>query len=114
LVFLRQILLSFNDQFIRDQKYRFPTPPEFAISIFYTIHQSPGRDMSIQTLSRCSIMLILTALTAGCSIGSECAWYRSSCMYEGQYEQGEEDYAESEAQRLNKNSTDRLRRSSGD
>lgn len=35
-------------------------------------------------------------------------------MYEGKYEQGEEDYAESEAQRLNKNSTDRLRRSSGD
>ncbi|MGE8452089.1 MAG: hypothetical protein ACN6OP_15980 [Pseudomonadales bacterium] len=70
--------------------------------------------MSIQALSRCSIILFLTALTSGCSIGSECAWYRSSCMYEGQYEQGEEDYAESEAQRLNKNSTDRLRRSSGD
>lgn len=69
--------------------------------------------MSIQTLGRCSIILFLTALTSGCSIGSECAWYRSSCMYDGKYEQGEEDYAESEAKRLNKNSTDRLRRSSG-
>ncbi len=35
-------------------------------------------------------------------------------MYDGKYEQGEEDYAESEAKRLNKASTDRLRRSSGD
>jgi len=35
-------------------------------------------------------------------------------MYEGKYESGEEDYAESEAQRLNKESSDRLRRSSGD
>lgn len=112
--FPRQILVPPNDQFIRDQRYRFPTQPEIAISISYTTQQSPGRDMSIQTLGRCSIILILTALTSGCSIGSECAWYRSSCMYEGQYEQDEEDYAESEAKRLNKNSTDRLRRSSGD
>ena len=35
-------------------------------------------------------------------------------MYDGNYEQGEEDYAEAEAKRLNKASTDRLRRSSGD
>jgi hypothetical protein len=32
-------------------------------------------------------------------------------MYEGQYEQGEGDYAEAEAKRLNKQSTDQLRRS---
>lgn len=69
--------------------------------------------MSIQTLGRCSIVLFLTALTSGCSLGGECVWNRSSCMYEGKYEQGEEDYAESEAKRLNKNSADRLRRSSG-
>ncbi|EHK63466.1 hypothetical protein KYC_25158 [Achromobacter arsenitoxydans SY8] len=35
-------------------------------------------------------------------------------MYEGQYESGEEGYAEDEAKRLNKESSDRLRRSSGD
>lgn len=34
-------------------------------------------------------------------------------MYEGKYEEGEEDYAEDAAKRLNKNSSDRLRRSSG-
>jgi len=70
--------------------------------------------MSIQTLSRCGVVLFLAALSSGCSIGNECAWYRSSCIYEGQYESGEEDYAEDEAKRLNKESTDRLRRSSGD
>ncbi len=70
--------------------------------------------MSIQSLGRCGVVLFLAALSSGCSIGNECAWYRSSCMYDGKYEQGEEDYAESEAKRLNKNSTDRLRRSSGD
>jgi hypothetical protein len=31
-------------------------------------------------------------------------------MYEGSYEPGEEDYAEDEAKRLNKDSSDRLRR----
>ncbi len=71
--------------------------------------------MSIQTLGRCSVVLFLAALSSGCStIAGECGWLRSSCMYEGKYESGEEDYAESEAQRLNKESSDRLRRSSGD
>lgn len=69
--------------------------------------------MSIQTLGRCGVVLFLAALSSGCSIGSECAWYRSSCMYEGKYDSGEEDYAEDEAKRLNKESSDRLRRSSG-
>ncbi|RIJ01188.1 hypothetical protein DXK93_23015 [Achromobacter sp. K91] len=69
--------------------------------------------MSIQRLSRCSIHLFLAALSSGCSLGGECGWNRSSCMYEGKYEEGEEDYAEDEAKRLNKNSSDRLRRSSG-
>lgn len=70
--------------------------------------------MSIQSLSRYSIVLFLVALSSGCSsIGNECRWNRSSCMYDGKYEPGEEDYAEAEAKRLNKNSTDKLRRSSG-
>jgi len=34
-------------------------------------------------------------------------------MHEGSYDPGEEDYAEEEAKRLNKQSSDRLRRSSG-
>ncbi|MFD4839885.1 hypothetical protein ACFWP0_20445 [Achromobacter sp. NPDC058515] len=78
--------------------------------------------MSIQTLSRCGVALFLVALGSGCSwVGlgdsgrsGECKWYRSSCLYEGAYESGEEDYAEEEAKRLNKASSDRLRRSSGD
>ena len=71
--------------------------------------------MSIQTLGRYGIVLFLAALSSGCSsIIGECGLARSSCMYEGKYEQGEEDYAEAEAKRLNKQSTDRLRRSSGD
>lgn len=71
--------------------------------------------MSIQTLGRYGIVLFLAALSSGCSsIIGECGFARSSCMYEGKYEQGEEDYAEAEAKRLNKQSTDRLRRSSGD
>lgn len=71
--------------------------------------------VSIQTLGRYGIVLFLAALSSGCSsIIGECGLARSSCMYEGKYEQGEEDYAEAEAKRLNKQSTDRLRRSSGD
>lgn len=70
--------------------------------------------MSIQMLGRCGVMLFLAVLSAGCStVAGECGWLRSSCMYEGQYESGEEDYAEDEAKRLNQESSDRLRRSSG-
>lgn len=70
--------------------------------------------MSIQFLRWCSIVLFFAAFTSGCSLTNECRWYRSSCMYDGKYEPDEEDYAEAEAKRLNKASTDRLRRSSGD
>ncbi|MFY1863368.1 hypothetical protein [Achromobacter xylosoxidans] len=70
--------------------------------------------MSIQPLGRCGVVLFLAALTSGCSLTNECRWYRSSCMYDGKYEPGEEDYAEAEVKRLNKASTYRLRRSSGD
>ena len=74
--------------------------------------------MSIQMLIRCGAALSLIAMGSGCSMvglgdsrSSECQWYRSSCMHEGSYEAGEEDYAEEEAKRLNKQSSDRLRRS---
>jgi hypothetical protein len=78
--------------------------------------------MAFQTMSRCAVALFLTALGSGCSMiglgdsggSGECSWYRSSCLYEGAYEPGEEDYAEEEAKRLNKASADRLRNSSGD
>ncbi|WMD21576.1 hypothetical protein RAS12_04155 [Achromobacter seleniivolatilans] len=77
--------------------------------------------MSIQMLGRCGVALVLIALGSGCSMmgrgdssrSSECSWYRSSCIHEGSYEPGEESYAEEEAKRLNKASSDRLRRSSG-
>lgn len=83
--------------------------------------------MSIQTLSRCGAALFLAALVSGCSVldfGSDsgtragaassggdgaCAWNRSSCMHEGRYEQGERDYAEQEARRLNQAQSARLR-----
>lgn len=77
--------------------------------------------MSIQTLSRYGVALFLVALVSGCSLvglggsgrGDECKWNRSSCMYEGAYEPGEEGYAEQEAKRLNQAQSVRLRRSSG-
>ncbi|MFH7109502.1 hypothetical protein ACFWXM_16705 [Achromobacter xylosoxidans] len=70
--------------------------------------------MSYRFHRRCGVVLFLAALTSGCSLTNECRWNRNSCMYDGKYEPGEEDYAEAEAKRLNKASTDRLRRSSGD
>jgi hypothetical protein len=64
-------------------------------------------------------MLFFVALVAGCSWGSskstssrtsvQCAVSKSSCMYEGQYEPGEEQYAEKEAAKLNQQETQRLR-----
>ncbi|HCQ47550.1 MAG TPA: hypothetical protein DIW53_12540 [Achromobacter sp.] len=76
--------------------------------------------MSIQQLIRCGAAASLIAMGTGRSMvglgdsrSSECQWYRSSCMHEGSYDPGEEDYAEEEAKRLNKQSSDRLRRSSG-
>lgn len=73
--------------------------------------------MSIQMLSRCGLGLALVAIVSGCSMGgsrsSECSWYRSSCIYKGSYEPGEEGYAEQEAKRLNRDAAAKLRRSSG-
>lgn len=42
---------------------------------------------------------------------NECRLNPESCMYDGQYEAGEREYAEREARRLNKASAERLRRS---
>lgn len=75
--------------------------------------------MFIQMSSRCGMALFLAALVSGCSSvepGSSdrpnaCTWNRSSCMYEGKYEPGEEAYAEQEAKRLNKAAAGKLRRS---
>ncbi len=78
--------------------------------------------MSIQTFSRCGVALFLVALVPGCSLvglgesdrgGGECQWNRSSCMYEGQYEPDERDYAEQEAKRLNQAASGKFRHSSG-
>ncbi len=66
--------------------------------------------MSIQTLSRCGVALLLVPLISGCSLiglgdsdrDNECKWNRSSCMHEGSYEPGEREYAEQEAKDLNR------------
>jgi len=59
-------------------------------------------------------MLAFGAVLAGCGgpggsrLFNECTWNRSGCMYEGSYEQGEEQYAEEEARRLNKQQQRRM------
>lgn len=73
--------------------------------------------MSIQILSRCGLSLFLVAAIAGCSGGSnrsiQCKVNPSSCMHEGSYEPGEEEYAEKKAQDLNRASSRNVRRGSG-
>ncbi len=77
--------------------------------------------MSIQTFSRCGAALVFVTLVSGCSLISpggsnrfnECTLNRSSCMHEGSYEPGEEEYAREEAKDLNHAASQRLRRSSG-
>ncbi|HLU02710.1 MAG TPA: hypothetical protein VKZ94_08095 [Advenella sp.] len=75
--------------------------------------------MSIETCSRCAIVLSLVVFIAGCGtadnkkpvaadLSNDCKWHRSSCLYEGSYEPGERDYAEQEAKRLNLAQTIRL------
>lgn len=80
--------------------------------------------MSLESLSRCGAVLLLV-LVSGCSTAdlgasegggdrrNECRWSRSSCMYEGAYEAGEQEYAEQEAARLNRAESRRLRRGFG-
>ena len=75
--------------------------------------------MSIQTFSRCAVVLSLAVFITGCGGGAstkpvaaelrnDCKWHRSSCLYEGSYEPGERDYAEQEAKRLNEAQSIRL------
>jgi len=79
--------------------------------------------MSIQTLSRCGLALLIAVIVSGCSsagpgepdrrvsrVSDECKWNRSKCLYEGAYEPGERDYAEQEAARLNRAQAVRIRR----
>jgi len=75
--------------------------------------------MSTQTFCRCGVALLLAAIASGCSLmgksserSSDCTWNRSSCLYEGKYEAGEEGYAEQEAKRLNQAQSAKLRRGS--
>lgn len=84
--------------------------------------------MSIQTLSRYALALLLAALGSGCAsilpesssssssavsdrvVSDDCKFFRSRCIYEGSYDAGERSYAEQEAKRLNKAELERLRR----
>ncbi|WP_345798443.1 hypothetical protein [Castellaniella sp. MT123] len=80
--------------------------------------------MSIQRISQIGAALFFLVLISGCASGgggsadgggavgrdSQCRWNPRSCMYDGQYESGESDYAEQEAKRLNQAQTLRLQR----
>ena len=73
--------------------------------------------MTIQVLSRFGLSLFIVALVSGCaSTVSErsvkCKWAPSSCMHEGSYEPGEEEFAEQEAKDLNRDASKKFRRSS--
>ncbi|MGB6103590.1 MAG: hypothetical protein WBF88_07045 [Pusillimonas sp.] len=72
--------------------------------------------MSVQMLSRFGLSLFLVAIISGCSsAGSDrsikCKWMPGSCMHEGSYEPGEEEYAEQKAKDLNRDASKNLRRS---
>ncbi len=93
------------------------------------------RTLSIQSLSRCGVALLLVIIVSGCTVtgpeashispktqdssvaasdrGNDCKRNRSRCIHEGSYEPTERDYAEREAKRLNRAALDRLRRSTG-
>ncbi|WP_144632148.1 hypothetical protein [Bordetella genomosp. 13] len=74
--------------------------------------------MSLHTMGQLGAALLLAATLAGCSSSrpeepsrsSDCSWWRSSCMYEGQYEPDEREYAEEEAARLNRQQSRRMGR----
>lgn len=69
---------------------------------------------------RSLVGLLFFALLSGClAAGSSssadtdnCRRDRARCLYDGQYEPGEQEYAEQAAKDLNRASTQRLRRSS--
>lgn len=72
--------------------------------------------MSIRILGRSGLLLLLAILITGCASNSserlKCKLDPNSCMYEGSYEQGEEEFAEQEAKDLNKAQSRKLRRRS--
>ena len=69
-----------------------------------------------------AILFSLAAMVSGCSgprssssgapfaSDARCAIHSSWCQYNGQYDPGERDYAEQEAQRLNQAEYERLRK----
>lgn len=72
--------------------------------------------MSVQALGRVGLSLFLLAAASGCSSSGgsiQCKLNPSSCMHEGSYEPGEEEYAEEEAKDLNRDAAKKVRRGSG-
>ncbi|TEA79503.1 hypothetical protein ERE07_00650 [Allopusillimonas ginsengisoli] len=75
--------------------------------------------MSVQMLGRCASLLFLVAAISACSSAGggssnrsiQCQMSPSSCMHEGSYEPGEEEFAEQEAKDLNRAASKKLRRS---
>jgi len=81
--------------------------------------------MFLQNLARSLAVLGVAVMTVACSSkgagssdsaytgaarSSDCERNRRSCIYEGRYESGERDYAESEARRLNQAQLNRMKR----
>lgn len=81
----------------------------------------------IQKLKRITFTSIIVLTVSGCSLlnfggshsrlppqanspNNPCAFNKSSCMYDGNYEAGERQYAEDEARRLNQAQLERLKR----
>ena len=67
--------------------------------------------MTIRRLVQLGLSLLFLAVVAGCSSGGslKCRINPSSCMHEGSYEQGEEEYAEEEAKDLNREAAGNVR-----
>jgi len=71
---------------------------------------------SAQMLSRFGLLLFLVAAISGCSSAGgsiQCKLNPSSCMHEGSYEPGEDEYAEKEARDLNRDAARKASRGSG-
>ena len=70
--------------------------------------------MSVLTLGRVGLLLLFIATVSGCSSGGslQCRVSPGSCMHEGSYEPGEDEYAEEEAKDLNREAANKVRRRS--
>lgn len=69
--------------------------------------------MPVRTLIRVASSMLFIAVVSGCSSGSlQCRVSPSSCMHEGSYEAGEDEYAEEEAKDLNREAARKVRRGS--